>query len=355
MRGGIVRKPARRRKRLLAIDLFSGCGGLTLGLERAGFRVIGAVDNDVLACTTYRANHPRTFLIQADIRDRTASPETLMGKLHLRSGELDLLAGCPPCQGFSNLRTLNGGKTVTEPTNDLLFEIVRYVRCLRPRAVMIENVPGLSADPRAAAFRRRLARLGYRSKCRVFDASDFGVAQRRRRMILIAVRNGEPLFADPVTRKRGVRHAIGKLDSAGASGDPLHDYEVNRAAHVMELIRRIPRDGGSRIDLGPEAQLECHRKCDGFSDIYGRMRWAQPAPTITGGCINPSKGRFLHPEEDRAITLREAALLQGFPRDYHFDMSRGRYPTAQLIGNAFPPKFAEHHARRLREVLEARR
>jgi DNA (cytosine-5)-methyltransferase 1 len=168
-----VGKGARRRRKLRAIDLFSGCGGLTLGLKRAGFRVIGAVDNNPLACATYRANHPRTLLIEADIRDRAASPETLMEELHLQPGEIDLLAGCPPCQGFSTLRTLNGGKAVIEPMNDLLFEIVRYVGCLLPRAVMIENVPGLSTDPRAASFRRRLARLGYRSKCGVLEENRF--------------------------------------------------------------------------------------------------------------------------------------------------------------------------------------
>lgn len=119
----------------------------------------------------------------------------------------------------------------------------------------------------------------------------------------------------------------------------------------MAIIRKIPKDGGSRGQLGREAQLACHRKCDGFNDIYGRMSWEKPAPTITGGCINPSKGRFLHPEQDRAITLREAALLQGFPRTYKFDMSKGRYPAAQMIGNAFPPAFAARHAKVLHGIV----
>ena len=105
--------------------------------------------------------------------------------------------------------------------------------------------------------------------------------------------------------------------------------------------------------MPPELQLECHKRTDGFKDIYGRMAWSKPSPTITGGCINPSKGRFLHPEEDRAITLREAALLQGFPKSFRFDLSRGRFPTAQMIGNAFPPIFAQKHASKLRELLES--
>ena len=146
--------------------------------------------------------------------------------------------------------------------------------------------------------------------------------------------------------------AIGKLPLPEDSDDPMHNYAVRRAERVMSLIRRIPKDGGSRTDLPDTDQLECHRRVDGFKDVYGRMAWKKPAPTITGGCINPSKGRYIHPDHDRAITLREAALLQGFPGSYMFDMSKGRYPTAQMIGNAFPPKFAEHHARAIHTHLE---
>jgi DNA (cytosine-5)-methyltransferase 1 len=119
----------------------------------------------------------------------------------------------------------------------------------------------------------------------------------------------------------------------------------------MELIRKIPLNGGSRTQLGSHAQLPCHQDYDGFYDIYGRMSWDKPAPTITSGCINPSKGRYLHPRQHRAITLREAALLQGFPRRYRFNISAGRYPIARLIGNAFPPEFAAHHARRIAAAL----
>jgi DNA (cytosine-5)-methyltransferase 1 len=343
-----------RRQNLTAIDLFSGCGGLSLGLKRAGFRVIAAIDNDALACATYRANHKRTRVIETDIRDPAASPEALMQDLGLRPGDLSLLAGCPPCQGFSSLRTLNGGKDIDDPMNDLLFEVVRYVNVLQPRAIMIENVPGLAADPRIEAFRRCLDAAGYRSTYRVFDAADYGTPQRRRRMIFLALRDHQPVFADPIRRKRTVRQTIAALPPPGTTADPAHDYLVRHAPHVVELIRRVPRDGGSRKSLGARSQLVCHRKCDGFFDVYGRMAWKRPAPTITGGCINPSKGRFVHPEQDRAITLREAAMLQGFPKTYHFDVSKGRYPTAQLIGNAFPPKFAEHHARRIRAILESR-
>lgn len=117
------------------------------------------------------------------------------------------------------------------------------------------------------------------------------------------------------------------------------------------MIRDIPKDGGSRTDLPRDRQLDCHKDCDGFRDIYGRMAWDKVAPTITGGCFNPSKGRFLHPEQNRAITLREAALLQTFPRRYHFDLSSGKEAAALMIGNALPPEFIRRQANQVRKAI----
>lgn len=333
-----------------AIDLFSGCGGLTLGMRRAGYRVISAIECEPLAAATYRKNNPRTELYEADIR--ALKPSQLLSDLKLKPGELTLLAGCPPCQGFSTLRTRNGGLDIEEPMNELVYEFARFVETLLPQAIMMENVPGLATDERIRKTVQRLSAIGYRCKVDVFDASEFGAPQRRRRMILIGIRNAEPDFAKPSARRRTVRSIIGKLPLPGKSGDELHDYPVRRAAHVMEIIQHIPKDGGSRGDLPDYLQLECHKNLDGFKDVYGRMSWNKPSPTITGGCINPSKGRFLHPSEDRAITLREAAMLQGFPRKYHFEMTKGRYMAAQMVGNAFPPIFAEKHALAIRTSLE---
>lgn len=340
-------------KKKTAIDLFSGCGGLSLGLKNAGFKILAAVDSDSLACRTYRLNHKKTFLLEKDITK--TRPTYLRKRLSLEPGELDLLAGCPPCQGFSTLRTLNGKESVEDPINDLVFQFLKYTRVFLPKAIMMENVPGLAKDSRLEKLINKIAAIGYRSEARVMDAWDYGTPQRRKRMVMIAVRNGEPVFAERRKRKPTVSTAIRKLLRSGSPDDPLHNYEVNRAKHVVKLIEKVPLDGGSRTDLPDEEQLECHKRCDGFSDIYGRMSWGRPAPTITGGCINPSKGRFIHPEEHRAITLREAAMLQGFPQSYCFDMSSGRYPVAQLIGNAFPPKFAEHHATALLKEISAAR
>ena len=334
---------------LTALDLFCGCGGLSLGLRRAKFSVIAAVDNDALAIETYRMNHRRTHVVEKDIR--SVQTEGLMRELRLKRGALDLLAGCPPCQGFSTLRTMNGGRSIDEPMNDLVFEFVRFVRALLPKAIMLENVPALLKDERLERIQQELSDLGYKCCAEVLNAQHYGVPQRRLRMILIGSRFGRPSFAAPIRRIRTVAEAIGRLPSPTTTGDPVHNYSVRRADHVLALIGRIPKDGGSRTDLPDDDQLLCHQSFDGFKDVYGRMAWRRPAPTITGGCINPSKGRFIHPDADRAITLREAAILQGFPRSYRFDLSRGRYPAAQLIGNAFPPKFAEHHGRSIHKHL----
>jgi DNA (cytosine-5)-methyltransferase 1 len=221
---------------------------------------------------------------------------------------------------------------------------------MKPTSVMLENVPGLADNGRYVAFRKALQSMGYRVKWDILNTVDFAVPQRRRRLVLLASRLGEPKFAPKAGIYRTVRQFIGKLTPPERSRDPLHNYPIVRSKKVRDLIKRIPRNGGSRIDLGRKEQLLCHRRLAGFWDVYGRMAWDKPAPTITGGCINPSKGRFLHPRANRAITLREAALLQTFPKTYRFALDRGRYPAALLIGNALPPEFIKRHATALKEA-----
>lgn len=332
-----------------AVDLFSGCGGLTVGLKRAGFRVLGAVDVDPLSVETYKANHRDVKVWEGDIRK--LEPSSLAAALGLTKKRLDLLAGCPPCQGFSTLRTLNGAVQIDDPRNDLLLEFERFIKALLPRVVMLENVPGLAEDERFRRFRRWMNKMGYIGDHRILNAAQYGVPQRRRRLIYLAGLGMKVPFAEPSSKMKTVKEAISGLPKAGESGDPVHDMPEKRSPGVMKLIRRIPKDGGSRTDLPERAQLECHRRCNGFKDVYGRMRWDDVAPTITSGCFNPSKGRFLHPEEDRAITMREAALLQGFPRRYKFPTTSNKVAIALLIGNALPPPFIAAHGKSIRPVL----
>ena len=339
-----------KRQTPIAVDLFSGCGGLTLGLKRGGFRVVGAVEIDRNAVRTYVANHAEVAVWESDIRD--LQPAEVLGRLKLRVGELDLLAGCPPCQGYSRLRTLNGSRTVDDPRNDLLREFQRFVEETRPASVMMENVPALKGDRRFAEFRRALKSIGYHGTHRILNAADYGVPQRRARLIYLASIGVAIPFAKKTEPMKTVRDALGGLPRAGKSGDHAHDRAERRSDRVMQVIKHIPKDGGSRADLPEDLQLTCHKQCNGFGDVYGRMAWNTVAPTITSGCFNPSKGRFLHPEEDRAITMREASLLQGFPLDYRFAPETGKESLADMIGNALPPPFVEAHCRQIRHVIE---
>lgn len=326
-----------------AVDLFSGCGGLSLGLKQAGFRVTCAVEIDPKAQETYRLNHSDVPLIPFDVRKIRV--RALMRELGMKPGQLDLLAGCPPCQGFSRIRTRNKSSSDADARNDLIFEFLRFVRGFRPKAVMLENVPALKDDPRFAIFWAEMQRLGYRGRPEIQDAAKFGVPQRRRRLIYLAVRGTYPLpELDASGELKTVQDAIGALGPAGMSGDPIHDIPENREPKTLALIKAVPHDGGSRTDLPEQFWLSCHETTDGFKDVYGRMSWKLPAPTITGGCHNPSKGRFLHPVHDRAITLREAALLQGFPASYKFNAEHGKEAIALMIGNALPPPFISAHA-----------
>jgi DNA (cytosine-5)-methyltransferase 1 len=338
------------QKRPIAIDLFSGCGGLTLGLKQAGFKVVGAIEIDPAAVETYLLNHRKIKVWCGDIKKISVS--SVMRELKLKKGELDLLAGCPPCQGFSSMRTKNGGRRVRDKKNkDLVFEFLRFVKKLRPKTIMMENVPGLNTDTRIKIICQQLERMGYVWERRVLNAADYGVPQRRKRLILLGSRFDFIRFASEEPRRPTVRETIGRLPRPGRSGDPLHDFPEIRSEKIVKLIKRIPKDGGSRTALGKANQLDCHKRNDGFKDVYGRMWWNRVAPTITGGCTNPSKGRFLHPVQDRAITLREAALLQSFPRKYRFSLVKGKSGVMTMIGNALPPEFIKRHAVEVRRHL----
>ena len=337
-----------------AIDLFSGAGGLTEGLKQAGFNIIGAVEIDPIVSKAYRMNHPESHLWNKPIQELSA--QEILDTLHLQRGELSLLAGCPPCQGFSSLRTKNTSSSVDDERNDLIFQMLRLAEELLPQSVLIENVPGLAKDPRIKKVLEQLKEYGYHiddNTVQVHDISEYGVPQRRKRMILMTGRNKKIPFAPKTNKKVTVKNTILSLHKPGTGNDPLHDYPVKRTEKIQKMISLIPKNGGSRKDLPKEYWLPCHLKYpQGFRDVYGRMKWDNVAPTITGGCINPSKGRFLHPEEDRAITLREAALLQTFPIDYKFPIDIARDKIALMIGNALPPAYIKKQAEMIKKSFQ---
>ncbi|WP_230201275.1 DNA cytosine methyltransferase [Xanthomonas euvesicatoria] len=328
---------------MTAIDLFSGCGGLTLGLKMAGFQVLAGIEIDTKAALTYRLNHGDVSLIEGDIRE--TDPVALMRSLKIRKGKLDLLAACPPCQGFSRIRTKNGARSNSDPRNDLAMVFLYYAKALKPRHLLLENVPGLRRQPLWQDLIRGLENEGYEIVDGVIDANDYGVAQRRKRLIMLASLGRKPSLPCISNERPTVRDAL--QNSNISDNNNLHHMRTSHAPHVLDMINRIPKNGGSRSDLPEGLVLPCHKRTSGFSDVYGRMAWSKPAPTITSGCHNPSKGRFLHPDENRAITLREAALLQGFPADYQFETSHGKEAIALMIGNALPPPMICAHAKAL--------
>jgi len=330
------------RKMPTAIDLFSGCGGLSLGLRQAGYRVLAAVEVDPKAQETYRLNHPEVQLCSTDIRQ--LDPALLREQLGLGAGDLKLLAGCPPCQGFSRLRTRNKFASIDDPRNNLVLEFQRFAEAFRPQNILLENVPSLKGDSRFESFVAALEGMGYKCLVKVIDAADYGVPQRRKRLIMLASLSGLPSLPKPVAERSTVRKALTGMREPGDMHDALHSIPENRSEAVRRIIGLIPKDGGSRRDLPAHLVLDCHKKSSGFSDVYGRMAWDKVAPTITSGCHNPSKGRFLHPESNRTITLREAALLQGFPSDYKFVVGHGKESIALMIGNALPPPLIAAHA-----------
>lgn len=325
---------------LTAIDLFSGAGGTTQGLTDAGYNVLCAVENDETAAKTFRLNHASDLLV----RDITKVQAPALARRLKTEVPLGLLTACPPCQPFSTL----GSGDANDPRNGLVSTILRFVVHLQPRAIMLENVPGLQHEPR---FVRLIAELGktYDLRQYLVQATDFGVPQNRRRIIVIGIAKGNdvrlpdqlagalpPSFnAAPTTAGEALAAAMG-LDVAD---DPVHRARKSTPMTVRRIMATT--QGGGRTELPPELQLECHKRLDNRSatSIYGRIDPNKPAPTMTTRCTTPSCGRFVHPTEHRGLTLREAALLQTFPMDYRFFGTHGE--VERQIGNAVPPQLAQ--------------
>lgn len=325
-----------------AIDLFSGAGGATQGLFDAGFDVIGAIEFDSVAAESYRLNHPKVRVWEKDIREVPAIE--VQRVLQLAKGELTLLKACPPCQGFSSLA--EGRITGDDPRNDLVTHTVRFVRVLRPKAVLVENVPGLGRDRRSRELLDAFAKMGYNARSYQVNAVEFGVPQKRKRLIILALRGLRTILpeslsvTDPETPVT-VRKAFDELAVAVQSDDPLNTPR-ELSEQILRRVEAIP-EGGNRFDLPIDLQLECHKKLakegkSGAAGSYGRLRWDEPAPTVTTRCTTPACGPFLHPRENRPITLREAAAIQTFPPTYKFSGTRGE--IERQIGNAVPVRMA---------------
>jgi DNA (cytosine-5)-methyltransferase 1 len=337
-----------------SIDLFSGGGGLSEGMRQAGFSINAAVEIDPIAADTFRLNHKHSVVIERDIK--FVSSSELLKASGIPLGQLDLLAGCPPCQGFSSLTTKYKRD---DKRNTLIQEVSRLVKELMPRAVMIENVPGLMGRGRdyLSEFIKGLEEIGYIVNYDILQVADYGVPQERRRFVLLAGLGFEIEIPSPTHSRGGqnglpkwktVREALsgmGKpvpLNESASYGGPRNlNWHVTRTISDINIERlKHLRPGGPRYDIPDYLRPKCHQgKNNGFSNVYGRMSWDNPSPTITGGCTVLSKGRFGHPAELRTISVREAARLQTFPDS--FEISTDFIDHAcQIIGNALPCEFA---------------
>jgi DNA (cytosine-5)-methyltransferase 1 len=351
-----MKAPARRHG--VTVDLFAGCGGASIGFHEAGLPPVAAVEIDEQAATAYGANLGVAPLVK-DIR--RVNGDELLKSAGLQSGECTLLSGCPPCQSFTILRRGSEATPLDRLRNSLYLDYLRIAEALRPRHIAFENVPGMLGPrwrPRFDALLDGLADLGYDYLWDVVDAADFGVPQRRRRVLVIASRVTRPMLPRPTHAEQPtgrlrpyvtVRETIGSLPPlVSGEVDPRDPYHRARRHSSLALrrLRAIP-EGGARMDLPSDLQLDCHRNHDGHYDIYGRMWWDRPSPTLTSGCTNVTRGRFAHPDQDRALTLREAMLLQTLPRGTV--LSGGVEEMALQVGNAIPPLLA----RRVGEAIVA--
>jgi len=337
------------------IDFFSGCGGTSAGLREAGMDIIAGIDMDADAASTFRCNFPEADFICRDIR---AILTWELQKYLPRDRTRPLLfSACAPCQPFSKQ---NRDKSVSDQRATLLDELHRFVRCYRPEYIFIENVPGAQRlNPAGGPIGRFLAllgELGYDVAYDVVDFLDYGVPQTRRRLVMTASLMGQFKLPEPT---HGVRHGklphstvwqwIGDLPplAAGASCDqtPNHQAAALSATNLLR-IANTP-EGGDRRDWPEHLILPCHKGHAGHTDVYGRLSRDRPASTLTTRCVSLSNGRFGHPLQNRALSLREAASLQTFPREFVF---KGSFASmAMQIGNAVPVLLA----RRFGEAIAA--
>lgn len=357
--------------KIKAIDLFSGAGGFSLAALDLGIEILAAIELDKDACDTYDKNliqkrENSIKLLNKDIM--TISPNELMGSLKLKERELDLIIGGPPCQGFSSHRIKNAG--VNDPRNELLIRYYDFVQIFQPKMFLVENVPGLLWEKHKDYldnFKKLAANSGYQIIGPLkLNAKDYGVPQNRNRVFILGLRddvlidgrdwppssthfkdkkpywiNASEIFEKPssmilekivaVLGQDVTQKLRFKNPRKGDKSDP-NDLHMNHADYMIERFNQTPING-SREDV--DFRLPCHSNgYVGHKDVYGRIRLSLPGPTITTGCFNPSKGRFLHPWDNHGITVRQAARFQTFPDDYIF--SGGIISQGKQVGNAVP-------------------
>lgn len=326
------------------VDFFCGAGGMSYGFHQMAeltgrLRWAGAVDIDKHAIDTYARNYGNR---PSNVNLGEADIEEIRAALDLKEGNELILIGCAPCQGFSSHRKKD--HRGPDSRNTLVGRFAEIAVQLQPKMIIMENVPDLLAKKHwhhFQAFKDTVESAGYHIAVKILGMADYGAPQARFRTVLIAARDFIPTLPEPVfapSQYRTVRDAIGDLPSLEAgqkdSHDPMHITSKHRK-ETIDILRQVPKDGGNRPKgVGPQ----CLDKVAGFSDVYGRLAWDKTAVTITARCRTPSCGRFAHPEQNRGLSVREAALLQGFPTEFYFE---GPFDDKyKQVGNAVSPIFS---------------
>lgn len=346
------------------VDFFSGCGGVSYGFSKvisssATIEIVAGIDFDKHSCSTYRRmlNRPAHQLdISTLIEDGNTVLDDLRAEWALDRFDKVVLIGCAPCQGFSAHRKSIKGKDHRRSLFGIFSEIA--VR-ISPDAIFMENVPDMFSKKHWQHFNNGkvlLESAGYHVRSRIYNFADFGLPQERFRAVMMAFR--EPFqMPQPVLDQaahKTVRNALSHLphlSSGGASeSDPMHVVSKHRPS-TIEILKKVPLNGGNRpVGVGPECLDRAREAHGGYTDVYGRLAWDRPAVTITARCRTPSCGRFAHPEQNRGLSVREAALLQGFPSEYFFE---GPFDDKyKQIGNAVPPLVATYMGDHIVKVLQ---
>jgi len=336
------------KKSIKAVDFFCSGGGMTKGMTQAGINVIAGIDNDPNCKETYEVNNKGSKFILADVY--TLKEKELKKELGLRKKDDNLLfIGCSPCQFWSIIRT---DKKKSEQSKSLLKEFNRFVKYFKPGYVVVENVPGIASrkeESGLSEFVDDLERKGYKVTFKNVNLNDYGVPQTRKRFTLLASRvTKNTIFPTPTRRKKpSVKDFIGKgngFSKVEAGHQDKTKFQHTVAALSYKNLKRIegtpPNCGDSGWWRTDNELGKLKYRGDSFRDVYGRMSWDKPAPTITTKFFSLSNGRFGHPEENRAISIREGATLQTFPKSYKF-ITPSIQQAGKLIGNAVPPEYAK--------------
>ena len=347
-------------KNAAVIDLFCGIGGLSYGFVKENFKVVAGIDIDITCKYSFETNNNATFISKSISEITKEEINNLFGTTKYK-----ILVGCAPCQPFSSY-TFKDEKKSENNKWKLMYQFARLVRETKPDIISMENVSQLINFKKAPVFEdflNSLKELGYFVHYEVVNCPDYGIPQKRKRLVLLASKLGEIKLIAKTHKKNNyitVKDAIGKLpkikDGEIYKKDLLH-YARKLSPLNKKRIQNTPY-GGSWKDWPDDIKLECHKRASGksYPSVYGRMKWEEPSPTMTTHCIGYGNGRFGHPEQDRAISLREASLLQTFPIDYKFyDEKKETFSSvtiARHIGNAVPVRLGEIVAKSIKEHLK---